>query len=322
MLHKTTELDEGSEDTRSTLSSTSDSAVLQPMTSLYSDPTSRPSLSSSDTKTTSAQPRAQQGISTTGKQTSSNKKNKTKLRKMDRNAETQAALKRSDPSVSVAGRKADQELFDQVLTSIAQTDVIANSGHELYRRVNDCARDYMEAKQIVERREHEIAAISTKIESMQATIDDASKHLHKAQSIAAEAIDSSVSEQYRLREHDNLTNILIGMTDAIAKGDCHIWTREKVNQCLEVSLLFSIKNGSPSEHSGFGPPPMGSEAEKSMSSSFSPISPKSEATCLLNMSSSTGSSVGLPQEQVLLPVANGQQWYLARGEALRFPRGL
>lgn len=155
---------------------------------------------------------------------------------MEGNAEDQPAPKGNDPSV--AGSEADQRLFDQALTSIAQDDAIANSGHELYRRVNDCARDYMEAKQIVERREHEIAAISAKIESMQATMDEASKHLHKAQAIAADAIDSSVSEQFRLREQDNLIDILLGMTTAISKGECHSWPRDKVNKCLEVRFLW------------------------------------------------------------------------------------
>lgn len=175
-------------------------------------------------------------------QTSSTNKGK-KLPEMDGDTADQATLNGIDPSqpcLSVAAREYDQRLFDQALTSIAQNDAIANSGLELYRRVNDCARDYMEAKQIVERREHEIAAISTKIESMQATFEDASKHLHKAQAIAAEAIDNSVSEQFRFREQDNLTKILIGMTDAIAKGDCHNWPREKVNKCLEVSLLCPV----------------------------------------------------------------------------------
>ncbi|KAK7696822.1 hypothetical protein SLS64_014181 [Diaporthe eres] len=142
----------------------------------------------------------------------------------------------------VAGREADQRLFDQVLTSISQNDVIANSGLELYRRVNDCARDYMEAKQIVERREHEIAAISSKIEAMQATAEEASKHLRKAQELAAEVIDNSVSEQFRLRERDNLINILIGMTNAIAKGDCHDWSREKVDKYLEDLQAVYQKN--------------------------------------------------------------------------------
>lgn len=141
---------------------------------------------------------------------------------------------------SGADREADQRLFDQVLTSISQNEVIANSGLELYRRVNDCARDYIEAKQIVERREHEIAAISTKIEAMQATADEASEHLHKAQVLAAEVIDSSVAEQFRLKERDNLINILIGMTNAIAKGDCHDWPRDKVNKYLEVRFLCPV----------------------------------------------------------------------------------
>lgn len=141
---------------------------------------------------------------------------------------------------SVADREADQRLFDQVLTSISQNEVIANSGLELYRRVNDCARDYIEAKQIVERREHEIAAISAKIEAMQATADEASEHLHKAQVLAAEVIDSSVAEQFRLKERDNLINILIGMTNAIAKGDCHDWPRDKVNKYLEVRFLYPV----------------------------------------------------------------------------------
>lgn len=254
MLPKATELDEGSDDARSTVSSTSASAVLSPTTclpgslspatpSLHSDPTPTPFLPPpAGIRNTPAQPRAHRGISTTAMQTSSTNK-RTKRSDMERDTVGQAALKGYDPphsSLSVAGREADQRLFDQVLTSIAQNDVIANSGHDLHRRVNDCARDYMEAKQIVERREHEIAAISTKIESMQATIDNASKHLRKAQEIAAEAIDSSVSEQFRLREQDNLTNILIGMTNAIAKGDCHTWPADKVNKCLEVIILSRI----------------------------------------------------------------------------------
>ncbi|KAL2280950.1 hypothetical protein FJTKL_12094 [Diaporthe vaccinii] len=148
---------------------------------------------------------------------------------------------KGDPP-SVAGREADQRLFSQVLTSISQNDVIANSGLELYRRVNDCARDYMEAKQIVERREHEIAALSSKIEAMQATADEASKHLRKAQELAAEVIDNSVSEQFRLRERDNLINILLGMTNAIAKGDCHDWPREKVDKYLEDLQAVYQKN--------------------------------------------------------------------------------
>lgn len=155
-----------------------------------------------------------------------------KQSKMEGNTGAQAVL--NTDGLSAADREADQRLFDQIQTIIAQNDTIANSGLELHRRVNECARDYMEAKQIVERREHEIAAISAKIETMQATMDNASKHLRKAQAIAAEAIDSSVSEQFRLREQDHLTNILIGITNAIAKGNCHTWPREKVNKCLEV----------------------------------------------------------------------------------------
>ncbi|KAH8780884.1 hypothetical protein F5883DRAFT_166593 [Diaporthe sp. PMI_573] len=143
---------------------------------------------------------------------------------------------------SFAGRETYQKLLDQILTTIAQDDVIANSGLELYHRVNECARDYMEAKQIAERREHEIAAISAKIEAMQATMNNATKHLHKAQAIAAEAIDSSIAEQFRLREQDNLTNILIGMTNAIAKDTCHSWPREKVNKYLEDLQSVYHKN--------------------------------------------------------------------------------
>lgn len=162
---------------------------------------------------------------------------------MKTDKEGQALLEGNNPSA--ADCEADQRLFNQILTTIAQDDAIADSGLELYRSVNKCARDYMEAKQIVERRENEIAAISTKIEAMQAIMDDASKHLHKAQAIAADAIDSSIAEQFRLREQDNLTNILIGMTNAIAKGNCHIWPTEKVNKYLEVRFLRLARVTSP-----------------------------------------------------------------------------
>ena len=205
------------------------------MSSPHSDPMPAPAPPSSDAKPTPAQPRAQEGVLNTGKKkTSSINRDKTRPT-MKADNQGQESLDGDNPSF--AGRETYQKLLDQILTTIAQDDVIANSGLELYHRVNECARDYMEAKQIAERREHEIAAISTKIEAMQATMDNATKHLHKAQAIAAEAIDSSIAEQFRLREQDNLTNILIGMTNAIAKDTCHSWPREKVNKHLEVCFL-------------------------------------------------------------------------------------
>lgn len=253
MPRKAADADQDGNDAMSTVSSTSASAVLTPttttclpgnldpaMSSLHPDPTtskSTPARPSSNTKASKDAPteaRAPKDASTTGIQTSSSNK-ADKQSRMEGNTGAQTALKGS--RASVADREADQRLFDQIQTTIAQNDAIADSGLELYRRVNDCARDYMEAKQIVERREHEIAAISAKIETMQATMDTASEHLHKAQAIAAEAIDNSVSEQFRLREQDTLTNILIGMTNAIAKNDCHAWPRNKVNKCLEVCLV-------------------------------------------------------------------------------------
>lgn len=165
--------------------------------------------------------------------------------KMKKDREGQVLPKGASPSADVY--ETDQKLFNQILTTIAQDDIIADSGFELYRSVNKCARDYMEAKQIVERRENEIAAISTKIEAMQAIMDNASKHLHKAQAIAADAIDSSIAEQFRLREQDNLTNILIGMTNVIAKSNCHIWPRNKVNKYLEVCFLRLARVASPQD---------------------------------------------------------------------------
>lgn len=259
MAHKPADLGEGSDDAKSALSSTSASASLPPQTVLSDDlGTTMPSLNSelassptrpSGTKPPRVDPRAQEATPNAGREKTStvNKDNWKKQHKMNTDGEGQAPLDGDDPFVT--GRKADQQLFGQVLTTISQADVIANSGDKLFKRVNECARDYLEAKQIAERREHEIAAISTKIEAMQATMDKASKHLHKAQAIAAEAIDSSVAEQFRLKEQDNLTNILIGMTNAIAKGNCHNWPRDKVNKYLEVcflALLFqSLQRFSP-----------------------------------------------------------------------------
>lgn len=250
MVHKPADLGEGSDDAKSALSSTSASASLPPQTvlsddlgtampSLHSEPASSPTRPSG-TKPTRVDPRAQEATPNAGREKTStvNKDNWKKQHKMNTDGEGKASLDGDDPFVT--GRKADQQLFGQVLTTISQADVIANSGDKLFKRVNDCARDYLEAKQIAERREHEIAAISTKIEAMQATMDKASQHLHKAQAIAAEAIDSSVAEQFRLKEQDNLTNILIGMTNAIAKGNCHNWPRDKVNKYLEVCFLTSL----------------------------------------------------------------------------------
>lgn len=254
MPHKPANPDEDGDDTSSTVSSTTASTSKPPktrlpgnlgpdMSSSHSDPTPAPNSPFSENKPTPAHPRAHEGgLNSQKKKTSSINKNK-KQPKMKTDKEGQALLKGNSPSA--AGCEADQKLFNQILTTIAQDDVIADSGLELYRSVNKCARDYMEAKQIVERRENEIAAISNKIEAMQAIMDNASKYLHKAQAIAADAIDSSIAEQFRLREQDNLTNILIGMTNAIAKGNSHIWPTEKVNKYLEVCFLRLARVTSP-----------------------------------------------------------------------------
>lgn len=150
------------------------------------------------------------------------------------------ALKESGHSDQVASHEADQRLFDAAQAVIAQDRVIADSGLEVSRRMNECARDTIEANQIIERKEHEIAAITTKIDGLTATFDHAYNHLLQAQEIAAEAIDSSVSEQFRHKEETNLINILIGITNEIAKKSSFDWPREKTNKCLEVRYLCSI----------------------------------------------------------------------------------
>lgn len=251
MNHKSTDPGEGSDDAPSTVSSTSASASLEHQNLLPTEfgtimpsPNSAPdpvsTLPSSDTNPTPVQPHTNEAVLNTGnKKTPSANKDKDQP-KMKADKEVQASVDGDEPFD--ADCEAYQKLFDQILTNVAQDDVIANSGLNLYHRVNECARDYMEAKQIVERRENEIAAVSAKIEAMQAIMDEASKHLQKAKAIATEAIDSSVAEQFRLKEEQNLTNILIDMTNAIAKGNCHTWPRQKVNKHLEDLQSVFYKN--------------------------------------------------------------------------------
>jgi hypothetical protein len=219
---------------------------------LDSDQKAAPTPNSSGTRPTPAHPLDKKGaLKAAQRRTSSTNTDRRQPKmKAKANQDQQYPLRLKGDSASSPDHPKQVEqnlaLFDQIHTNIAQDDVIANSGRELYHRVNDCARDYIEAKQMVERREHEIAAISAKIEAMQATMDKATKHLHSAQAIAGDAIDSSVAEQFRLKEQNNLTNILIGMSNAIAKGSCHDWPRDKVNKYLEVrSLQPSPRAGSP-----------------------------------------------------------------------------
>lgn len=248
MPHKATDGDDG-DDTNSAVSSTSASAVLESTTcltgnshpampSLHLDKPPVHSLPSSDTKITQSQSKAGNGMPfETSPQTSSIKKHDKKP-KMKGKTKGRTTLKGSEPLV--AHGEADQRLFDAAQAVIAQDNVIANSGLEVSRRMNECARDVLEANQIIKRKEHEIAAISTKIDSIKANFENASKHLQKAQAIAAEAIDNSVSEQFRRKEEANLVNILMGMTDAIAKGNSHNWSRAKVNKSLGVRLLCYV----------------------------------------------------------------------------------
>ncbi|KAL1861406.1 hypothetical protein Daus18300_008937 [Diaporthe australafricana] len=249
---------DGSDDTKSTMSSDSASAVLEPTTSSYPTKNSRPanmpsphrdpsttlSFHSSDTTTNQVQSKGQEHTPTISTQTfSTNKQNKKPEMTGKTRGKTRgktAALK--ERSHSIAGHEADQRLFDAAQAVIAQDRVIADSGLEVSRRMNECARDTMEANQIIERKEHEIAAIATKIERLTATFDDAHHHLLKAQEIAAEAIDSSVSEQFRYKEETNLINTLIGMTNEIAKKSSFDWPREKINKCLEDLESVYYKN--------------------------------------------------------------------------------
>ncbi|KAJ0104271.1 hypothetical protein J7T55_009435 [Diaporthe amygdali] len=231
MPHKATDGDDGG-DTNSAVSSTSANAVLEPTTcltgnshpampSLHLDKPPVHSLPSSDTKIAQSQSKAGNGMPfDTSLQTSS--------------------IKKPDKKPKMKGKTKGKTALKGTQAVIAQDNVIANSGLEVSRRMNECARDVLEANQIIKRKEHEIAAISTKIDSIKANFENASKHLQKAQAIAAEAIDNSVSEQFRRKEEANLVNILMGMTEAIAKGNSHNWSRAKVNKSLEdLELVYS-----------------------------------------------------------------------------------
>lgn len=144
-------------------------------------------------------------------------------------------------------RETEQELFTLAETLAAQGDTLSNSGHDLSKRVNDMARDVIEANQIIESKGTEISGLNEQLHLMQLKFDKAHFQLQQAQNLAKQVVDDAnrddfIKANYLIFEH----NIRV-MKDWVGQQDVKRWPLDKVERYLNVRscLTFSLHHTVP-----------------------------------------------------------------------------
>lgn len=129
----------------------------------------------------------------------------------------------------------DQELLKLAEAVVAQGDALSDSGRDLSRRVNEMARDVLEANQIVERKGTEIAGLNEQLRVMRLNFNKAHAQLQKAQHLAGQVIDSATCNHHTT---DNPTSSMEGdvrlMKEWVGHQDVKTWPSERVERCLMV----------------------------------------------------------------------------------------
>lgn len=219
------------DDATSTMSSFS--TASEPIHSITSvpphfDPQPTQSVRSSQV---TAQPQAAQDQAKPASDTelSKSKKKTTVKKKKDKSAMRRAFMER---------RKAEKQLLEMAEAITSQNDIIADSGQVLNRRLNNVARDILDAEDCIKRKDKEINEITEKLKTMEAAYSEAKKHLDKAQRLALDAIDNGAGAQYmRDMEISYLQNLKVMVGD-MEKENVGNWSKEKTNHFLKVCFFF------------------------------------------------------------------------------------
>jgi hypothetical protein len=183
--------------------------------------------------TTQAQPTKDQAKSTGNTEACKGRKKKKK-------SGTDKKSKAADGGIPMERRETDQKLFDLADAVINQNEVISGTGRELSLRMNELARDILEANKYIESKDQEITEINNQLKAMEVSFNEAAKHLERAQLLARHAVKNGALEnckaELKAQMHENIKS----MTKNAKTSDIGSWSREQTNIYLKVCFSSSM----------------------------------------------------------------------------------
>lgn len=129
-------------------------------------------------------------------------------------------------------RDTEQRLLAMADILAAHSDVVTDSGSALSRRLNELARDVLEANQIICRREQEVADLNNQLSAMRMRFTHAHAGLFKAQALVGDIVDSGLAQIHRHRTVSTMEQALQGIRVVLGDGKVDEWEREKVDGIL------------------------------------------------------------------------------------------
>lgn len=134
----------------------------------------------------------------------------------------------------------EQRLLAMADIVAAHSDVVTASGSALSRRLNELARDILDANQIIQRREQEITGINSQLSAMELCFAHAHAGLSRAQDLVGDIIDGGVAQIHRQRTLATMEQALQGIRVVLGDEKIDTWEKDKVDGILKVPIYVKI----------------------------------------------------------------------------------
>lgn len=152
---------------------------------------------------------------------------------------TDASIKQAKKYAARKRReKTEQELFDLAATMAAQSDTLSDSGRDLSNRLNEMARDVLEANKIVERKGTEISELNEQLRVMQLSFDKAHFQLQQAQDLADQVVDKKIYEHDATDKRGLMEGDIRAFRSWVTKEDVKAWPADRIEKFLCVCFLI------------------------------------------------------------------------------------
>lgn len=149
--------------------------------------------------------------------------------KKNKSRKKRAALK----GASMEPLEAQEKLFEMAEAAIKQNEIVASSGMAVSRRMNELARDVLEANQLIMCQDREIAEVNETIKVMEARLKGTQKLLNEARLLVSETINGD-SAQARHAKMMDLVHKVTSVTRDVKMEHISTWSKDKTNKHLEV----------------------------------------------------------------------------------------
>lgn len=151
------------------------------------------------------------------------------------------ASKKKKEAARKRREKTEQELFELAATMAAQGDALSDRGRDMSNRLNEMARDVLEANQLVERKGTEISALNEQLRLMQLKFNKAHFQLQQAQDLAGQVLanrNKSIPEQHDAPDAQGpVEGDICAIKNWMAGQDVKAWPVDKVEGLLRVCFL-------------------------------------------------------------------------------------